>query len=192
MNSFFSQDELESLGFDYVGRNVKISKKCSIYNPSKIRIGDNTRIDDYCVISAGNEGISIGKNVHIAVYCSLIGNGEILLEDYVGLSSRVSIYSSNDDYSGEFMTNPTVSKEFTNVTSGKVILKKHSIIGSGAVLLPNIILEEGVCIGALSLVNRSCESFKIYSGVPIKNIKRRSTNLLEIEKKLSKHECDGL
>lgn len=50
----------------------------------------------------------IGNYIHIAVYSSLIGSGRITLMDYSNISSRVSIYSSNDDYSGNYMSNPMV------------------------------------------------------------------------------------
>ena len=69
--------DIESIGFKSVGKNVLISDKSTIYNAKNIEIGDNVRIDDFCVISAGEGGIKIGNNVHIAVFCSLIGNGLI-------------------------------------------------------------------------------------------------------------------
>lgn len=75
-----------------------------------------SRIDEFCVLLAGTGGIVIGNNVHIAVFCSLIGKEVIKINDFANLSSRVSIYSSSDDYSGEYMTNPTIPSHLTNVT----------------------------------------------------------------------------
>lgn len=37
-NSFYSEEELEQIGFKSIGKNVKISKKTSIYNASKMVI----------------------------------------------------------------------------------------------------------------------------------------------------------
>lgn len=179
--SFYSNDELLTLGFAHVGQGVKLSRKASIYGASRISIGDNSRIDDFCVLSAGEQGIEIGRNVHVAVYCSLIGAGRICLLDFSNLSSRVAIYSSNDDYSGCFMTNPTVPAEYTNVSHGPVTVGRHAIIGSGSVVLPNVTLEEGVAIGALSLVTKDCETFGIYIGAPAKRVKSRKNDLLALE-----------
>jgi galactoside O-acetyltransferase len=165
---------------------VLISSKASFYNPSNIYIGDNTRIDDFCVLSAGTGGIHIGNYIHIAVFSSLIGKGKIIIEDFANISSRVSIYSSNDDYSGRYMTNPTIVEKFTNVTHGSVLIGKHVIIGSGSIILPNITLEEGVCIGALSLVTGNCKGFKVYAGIPAKEIKQRYKNMLKLEKEFLK------
>lgn len=183
MTSFYNNEELKLLGFKSIGKNVLISKKASFYGNSRISIGNNVRIDDFCVISAGKGGIKLGNYIHIAVFTSLIGESLITLEDFTGLSSKVSIYSSSDDYTGEFMTNPMVPQKYTGATNDAVLIKKHVIIGSGSVVLPGITINEGVAVGALSLVNIDCESFFIYSGHPIKKLCNRNKNLLELEQK---------
>ena len=169
------------MGFAFVGRNVVISDRASFYNCSRIRLGDNVRIDDFCVLSAGTGGIVVGSNVHLAVYSSFIGAGKITLSDFSNISSRVSIYSSSDDYSGEKMTNPMVPAAYTGVQSADVFLGKHVIVGCGSVILPGVTLEEGVAIGALSLVNRDCRTFGIYAGTPAQYIKERKRDLLKLE-----------
>jgi galactoside O-acetyltransferase len=179
--SFYDVNELREMGFASLGQGVKLSRKASIHNAAQISIGDLSRIDDFCVLSAGTGGIKIGRNVHIAVFSGLIGKASITLADFSNISSRVMIYSSNDDYSGAALTNPTVPPEFTNVTSASVVIGKHVIIGSGSVILPGVILQEGVAIGALSLVNRNCERFCIYAGSPAKLVRSRSEKLLEAE-----------
>lgn len=184
MTSFYTEEELKAIGFKSVGNNVLISRKTSLYGVSRISIANNVRIDDYCVLSAGKGGIEIGNYVHLAVYVSLQGDGKITLEEFSGISSRTAVYSSNDDYSGEFMCHPTIPKDFTNVTKKAVKFCKHSIVGSSCVILPGVTLHTGSAVGALSLVNRDCEEFMIYSGNPAKAIKERSRNLLELEKQL--------
>ena len=184
--AFLNSEQLTSMGFASVGCNVLISDKASFYQPEKIKIGNHVRIDDFCVISAGEGGIEIGNYVHIAIYSSLIGKGRIKLHNFCGLSSKVSIYSSNENYNGEYMTNPTVPSHFLDVFHKDVELKKHVIVGSGSIILPGVTLHEGVAIGALSLVNKDCEAFSIYSGNPAKKIKERKRNLLELEEQLLK------
>lgn len=176
-----SQEQISAMGFASVGQNPKLSDKASYYNCKNIVIGDNVRIDDFCVLSAGVGGIQVGNHIHIAVYSSLIGAGKITLHDFSNVSSRVAIYSSNDDYSGASMTNPTVPAEFTNVTHADVTIGRHVIIGAGSVVLPGVTLEEGVAIGALSLISKSCKAFGIYSGVPAKRLKDRKKDLLNLE-----------
>ena len=77
--AFLSKPQLLALGFKSLGENVNISDKSSIYNPHNISIGNNVRIDDFCILSAGSE-IVIEDYVHIACYSSLIGAGKITLK----------------------------------------------------------------------------------------------------------------
>lgn len=185
--AILSRDTIEKMGFASVGANVQISDRASFYNTANISFGNNVRIDDFCVLSAGVGGIQVGDHVHVAVYSSLMGAGKITLSDFCNISSRVSIYSSNDDYSGATMSNPTVPSQYTGVTHADVFLGKHVIVGSGTVILPGITLEEGVAVGALSLVIKNCDAFGIYAGNPAKRIKERKRDLLELEKKF----CDS-
>lgn len=178
-----SQEAIEYMGFASVGKNVFLSDKASFYNCASISIGNNVRIDDFCVLSAGVGGISVGNNVHIAVFSSLMGAGEISLSDFCNISSRVAIYSSTDDYSGATMTNPTVPSEYTGVEHADVWLGKHVIVGTGSVILPGARLEEGVAVGALSMIKGNCSAFGIYAGVPAKRLKERKRDLLEYEKR---------
>lgn len=182
--AFLTEAQLAAMGFASLGSNVLISDKASFYGANRIQIGNNVRIDDFCVLSAGDGGIDIGNYIHIAVYSSLIGAGKITLSDFCNISSRVAIYSSNDNYSGEYMTNPMVPARYTNVTHDNVFLGKHVIIGCGSVVLPGVTLHEGVAIGALSLVTKNCEAFGVYIGSPAKRIKNRKQDLLEHEARL--------
>ena len=179
---FLTKRELSSIGFKFIGKNVCVSSKASFHNPERIVIGDNSRIDDFCILSAGTGGITIGKYVHIACYCSLMGQGAITLEDFTGISGRVAIYSSNDDYSGEYLTNPTVPEMYKNVSHGKVLLRKHAIVGTGAIILPNVKIDTGAVVAALALVKHDCCEFSVYGGIPAKKIGCRRRNLLELEK----------
>ena len=183
--AWLTKEQMRKMGFACFGNNVMLSEKASYYNCKNIRLGDNVRVDDFCVLSAGTGCIDIGNYIHIAVFSSLIGEGNISLANFSNISSRVAIYSSNDDYSGAAMTNPTVPPEFTNVQHADVAIGRHVIIGAGSIILPGVTLEEGVTVGALSLVKSNCKSYGIYVGVPAKRIGERKRDLLELEKKLT-------
>ncbi len=183
--SFFDEQELAQLGFRSVGRDVKVSRKASIYNARNIAIGDHSRIDDFCVLSAGGDAsFSIGEHVHIACHTTLIGKADITLEAFSNLSSRVSLYSSSDDFSGVAMTNPTVPAEFTNVMSAAVVICGHAVIGCGSVVLPGVTVAYGCAIGALSLVMRSTEPYGIYAGAPLRRLKDRARGFEAAEARL--------
>lgn len=180
MNSFYDETELSEIGFKSIGKNVLISKKVSIYSPEKIAIGNNVRIDDFCILSGK---ITLGKYIHISAFSALYGGDDgIIVEDFCTISSRVALYSINDDYSGNYLTNPMVDEKYRNVKSVSIIMKKHSIIGTNSTVLPGVTLNEGVAIGANTLVNKDCEEWKIYIGTPARILKDRSRELLNLEK----------
>ncbi len=179
--SFYSEEELKEIGLKSYGKNVLISRNATIYGADKISIGDNVRIDDFCILS-GN--ISLGSYIHIAAYCGLFGgDAGIIMEDFTTLSSRCVVYGVSDDYSGAALTNPMLPDKFRNVTEGTVTIKKHSIIGTGSSILPDVTIGEGCSVGSMSLVNKSIDAWGIYVGIPCKRMKERKMDLLELEKK---------
>ncbi|BDX39349.1 galactoside O-acetyltransferase [Tenuifilaceae bacterium CYCD] len=178
INSFLSRSELDSVGFKKVGKDVKVSRFASFYNPSKIILEDNCRIDDFCILSGE---IHIGKHSHISAYCALYGAMGIYIDDFSGLSARCTVYSAMDDFSGDYLIGATLPKHLTNVTGGKVTIEKYCQIGAGSIIFPNLNIAEGSVVGSMSLVNKSTQSWGIYIGIPIKFLKERKKNLLRFD-----------
>jgi galactoside O-acetyltransferase len=179
--SFLNTEELQNFGFKSFGSNVLISRKASIYSPQLISIGNNVRVDDFCVLS-GN--ITLGSYIHISAYTALYGRYGITVADFATISGRVSIYSQNDDYSGNFLTNPMVPVQYSNITGGEVFINKHAIIAAGCIILPNLTIGEGACLGAMSLLKTNAEAWMVYAGVPAKLKGPRNTRILELEKQM--------
>jgi len=178
--AYIEEKELLKLGFKHLGKNVKISDKASIYNCNELIIGDNSRIDDFCVVSGK---ITIGRNVHIAAFC-LVAGGEkgITFGDFSGLAYHCQVFTQSDDYSGGSMTNPTIPDDYKKEIKKEMFIGKHSIVGAGSIILPGVNLSEGTSIGALSMVRKSTEEWCVYLGNPAKKIKRRKKDLLDLEK----------
>jgi len=179
--AYYSEEELKNMGIRFIGKNVKISTKASLYFCDQIEIGDNSRIDDFCIVSGK---VKIGRNVHITPFCLLdAGDITIVIEDFSTLAYRVTIFTRSDDYSGETLTNSTIPLKYRFKTKKEpVIIKKQSIIGAGSIIFPGVTLEEGTSIGAMSLVTKSTQPWSIYFGIPAKKIKDRMKLLLEQEK----------
>lgn len=165
------------------GNNCKVHPTVLFFGPD-IEIGDNVRIDAFCVITGK---VKIGNDVHIACGSYLFGKSGIEMHDFSGLSSRVTIYSESDDYSGEYLTNPCVPDAYKNVHRGRVIIGRHAIIGCNATIMPDVKIGEGVAVGAYSFVKDNCKPWSIYAGVPAKFKSDRSMKLLEREKEWQQH-----
>jgi acetyltransferase-like isoleucine patch superfamily enzyme len=176
--SFYSEEELSTLGLKSYGKNVKISRYARIYNPSSIELGNNVRIDDFCILSASSSTFVIRDYVHISAGAYLYGGAGLFIDSFSNISGGVKLYTMNDDYSGESLVGPTVPYECRNVDNRKVVIEKHCVIGCNSVILPGVIISEGVAVGSNSFVKESLPPWTIYAGIPARYIKDRSKNLL--------------
>jgi dTDP-4-amino-4,6-dideoxy-D-glucose acyltransferase len=172
-NDFLSSNEIAALGLRRAGRSVCISRHALLFACDRITIGDYSRIDAFCVISGGGEGVTIGRNVHISAYVSILGRCEVRIGDFATISVRCSIFSSNDDYSGSTMTNPTVPDKFRGSYDAPVNIGAHAILGTGVTVLPGVEIGESASIGAGSLVKSDVPPTTIVAGLPARFIRMR-------------------
>jgi len=188
--AYLTAEELASIGFKSLGKNVLISDKAAIYDADRVEIGDHSRIDDFCVISGK---VSIGRNVHIAVFCNLAGGSEgIIIDDFSGLAYGCHVFSQTDDYSGSTMTNPTVPEKYKSETKKAVHIGRHCILGTNTIVFPGVTIAEGNAFAAMSLVNKSTKPWSIYVGSPARLLKARKQDLLELERQYLTSELENL
>lgn len=110
----------------------------------------------------GMKGVHIGKNVEIG-YMVLIDNRRpelITIEDDVSITSKCIILSHD------------LSRRFHNQTEiiGEVVIKRGAFIGMNSVILPGVMIGEGAIIAAGSVVSKDVPPYKIFGGVPAKEI----------------------
>lgn len=178
-NIFFDIGKLKACG-----KNVIIGKTVRIRYPELVEIGDNVIIDDFTYISTA---LKLHSNVHISSGCKIIGGRKSFVEmkEFSTLAPNVVLSAGSDDYISGIAT-PMVPMEFKgNAIIGKIILNKHCIVGAGSVVLPNVTFEEGACVGALSLVNKSIGEYLLFAGIPARLIKQRNREeIIILENKL--------
>lgn len=173
-----------------VGEDVFIYSKAQILGAESISIGDSVIIDDFVFL--GCKDVSLGSFIHIASHTSLGGGGELVLEDFSGLSGGVRVYTGNEDYLGGCLTNPAVPAPYRQPVRSFVRIGKHAIVGANAVILPGVTIGEGAVVGALSLVTRDIEPWTINVGTPAKPIKERPRQrILELEAQLRSNLYDA-
>lgn len=178
---YLSREKIAKIGFKSYGKNLQISSKAIFYRPERISIGNNIKIDDFAVLA---NNITLENYIHIGIRATLLAsdNAPIILNNFCGIAYRAMIITSSDDYSGNFMTNPTILDEYRNCTFAKVVVGKHAIIGANSMIMPGCNIAEGVAVGAMSLIFRPTKEWGIYFGIPAKRISERSKNLLILEK----------
>jgi len=170
-----------------VGINCNVNPTVQFYgNPDDFEIGDNVRIDAFCILSGK---IKLGSFIHISAGVYIFGSSKVILEDYSGLSSNVVLYTATDDFTEGHLINPMIPNEFRKVQSGPIHLKKHVQIGAGTIVLPNVTFGVGSTVGAMSFVKKSVEDFAVMAGCPAKKIRERNRErLFELEEKHKQNE----
>lgn len=133
-----------------IGKHSRIMMKTIVTLPWKIRIGDNTTVNEYCYLD-GRGGLSIGSNVNIALYSMIV----------TGTHNHKSVKF-------DYYTEPVVIEDDVWIAVRGIVLngctvKKGAIIGAGSVIPPRT----------------TCENMGIYSGVPAAKVKeyQRETDL---------------
>jgi len=180
----YTTKELLDMGIR-IGRNVQIHRTVLFFG-NNVEIGSDVRIDCYSVITS-KEPVILGNNIHIAAGVHIFGKGGVRIDDYCGLSSRCTIFTSTEDYSGGYLTNPTIPEEFKNVTCAPVVLEKHVLIGWASMVMPGVTIHQGVAVGAQSYVNKDIPQYLVVRGSPPQKIgKRNHQRLLELESQYEK------
>ncbi|MBX7206351.1 MAG: acyltransferase [Bacteroidia bacterium] len=136
-----------------------------------ISIGKDTTIYDNCIfyISAGDAKLSIGKHctfsfgVLVACHHDIEIGNEVMIGEYSSIRDTTHTYS-----------NLEVPMIKAGDTSQKVKIGSDVWIGRGCIIMPGTEIENGVVVGANSVVSGRLESNKIYGGNPAKLIKSRT------------------
>jgi len=189
-----SVQELNSNKRDNVtaGANCQISPQASLRN---VVLGDNVRVADgvqlWNVVVGGDSKISRNVTLYsnVAERPVLVGKwcwisfgvfgegtgGEIKIEDHVTIAHLSTILSG----SGPGVNSPILSQLYPDQL-GPVVIGAHSWVGAHCLILPEVVLEEGVVIAANSVVKTRCESWSVYGGSPAKLLKKMPANMVEV------------
>jgi acetyltransferase-like isoleucine patch superfamily enzyme len=149
-----------------VGKNVVFGRGITLRHPHKIFIGQDTIIDDNCMLDAkgeANQGITIGNGVFIGrnsiIYCK---DGDIEIQDHADISFNCEVYSSHRVVIGR----GTLVAAYCYIMSGgsydynsdvpfamqDSYAKGPTIIGDGCWLGTKVVVSDGISIGAGTVV----------------------------------------
>ena len=113
----------------------------------------------------------IGKRTYIGedllIIDELERDGKIHIEDYATLAPRVTLITKS-------CPNASTLRQYVPTGQGQIIIKKNAWIGTGAIIMPNVTIEEGAIVGAGSVVTRSVPSFTVVAGTPARILRKIS------------------
>ena len=176
----------------YVGRNVSFGHHIVLRHPWKIGIGDNTIIDDYCLLDAKgetNEGISLGRGVFVGRNTILsCKNGNIKIGDGANIGFNCEIFSSSNVELGEnvlmaaycyiigggheFRDTAVPVVEQKEVSSG-INIWTNVWLGAGVKVLDGVSIGKDAIIGTSAVVTEDIAEGSIAVGIPAKVVKKR-------------------
>lgn len=153
----------------HMGKNVKLHDFVRIVYPENVEIHDGTQIDDFVLINGGMRTI-LGKFNHIASFVSVVGGGEFVTEDYVGIAAGARIITGTHHYGDGMRISPLIDESEQYIIRGLIYCERDVFIGSNAIIFPNVKLGEGAIIGAGATVLKDVEPWSINVGVPARKI----------------------
>ncbi|MGE0496642.1 MAG: hypothetical protein AB7O72_02310 [Ramlibacter sp.] len=180
-NLFFERKDLRSCGV-----NVIIGKTARIRYPELVDIGDNVIIDDFVYISTA---LSLASWTHISSGCKLIGGrtSVVSFDSFSTIAPNVVLAAGSDDYFAGIAT-PMIPMEFKgDAEIGSIRMGRHCVVGANTTVLPNTLFEDGASLGAQSLAKGRLREWRIYGGVPAKELRLRNREkILELEERFKR------
>jgi UDP-2-acetamido-3-amino-2,3-dideoxy-glucuronate N-acetyltransferase len=140
-----------------LGQNVKLSKFVNLYG---CKIGDNTKIGAFVEIQ---KNATIAKNCKISSHTFICEGVTIEENAFIGHS----VTFINDSYPRATTENGQLQTE-RDWKVERTVVKKGASIGSGATILPNVVIGENAIVGAGSVVTKDIPANAIVAGNPAK------------------------
>jgi maltose O-acetyltransferase len=167
-----------------IKKGSRITGKVSIRDNSKINIGSNSLIDGLEVL--GNGILQIGDGVHIKnLFVDFaLSNGKILIEDDVYLANGAKLIIFGDLKIGQGTISgpdlmivdtkhrygPAVLIKDSGVEVENIEIGKNCWLGGRVNIMPGVIIEDNVVIGAGAVVTKQCISGHVFAGIPARMI----------------------
>ncbi len=147
-----------------LGKNVTLQGQ--IFS---IKLGKDINVYNNCIFELGSKAnLDIGNKVIFSYGCIINVNKFLKIGDCVQIGEYTSIRDTTHDYNDygkPMMENKDVSDS--------ILIGNNVWIGKNCLIMPGAIIEDGVVIGANSIVKGILKANKIYAGNPIGEITSR-------------------
>lgn len=157
--------------FKKIGQNVIFEKGVLIFHPENIVVGDKVYVGHQTILKGYyKNNMIIDDGVWIGQQCFIHSAGGVEIGRNVGIGPGVKIISSSHE-NDENITKPIIHSK---ITLKKVVIKDNSDIGTGAIILPGVIIGRGVQIGAGAVVTKNIPDYEIWAGVPARRLRKNA------------------
>jgi acetyltransferase-like isoleucine patch superfamily enzyme len=151
------------------GNGVRIGGSVQFKHLETFEIGDGVFIGSQAFIQGRFDGnTKIGNHVWIGPQAYFDAR-DLVLEDHVGWGPGAKVLGST--HTGLPIDRPIIE---TDLEIRPVRVEAWADIGTGAVLLPGVIVGKGSIVGAGAVVNRDVPPFAVVAGVPARFLRWRN------------------
>lgn len=157
----------------------KIHETAKLYEGIKFRpymtliMKRKTHIGDNCTILVPQ--LTMKKGSQICAGTVIAGKEEVVLGENVVVGYNCTLLTASDTPDGKFMNDANPEK-YRTIRKGPITFKKNSFLGSGSIVMPNVVVAKGIVIQAQSYVDHSLtqEYFTYNGNTPL--LPRRNKN----------------
>lgn len=160
INNWFIDFELMLLR--WAGNVPSHSWRRLVYRFSGIKIGQGSTIHMWANFFQPNN-IKIGEDTIIGDHCFLDGRAKLIIGSHTDIASQVLIYNSKHDINDSKFEAKNLSVEIGD----------YVFIGPRAIIMPGVKIGKGAIVAAGAIVTKDVPSYKIYAGIPAKEIGER-------------------
>ena len=153
----------------YLRYNCIVSARAKVQLSKNISFGKKTAVKSFTVMQTHEGRISFGKRCAIGSFNHISTvDANIVIGNNVRIGSGVTIIGSSRKFKKRDMLIVEQGYEHKGVIIGNDVM-----IGAGAIILAGSNIDDGVIIGAGSVVNKNIPQYSIVAGVPAKIIGER-------------------
>jgi maltose O-acetyltransferase len=131
-----------------IGKGSSIHMYTRFYNPSGIKIGQDSIIGEFAVLD---------------------GRAPLIIGNHVDVASEVMFYNAEHGVN---------EADFAAHTLGDIVVADYVFVGPRAIILPGVTIGEGAVVGAGAVVTKDVPPYAIAGGVPAKVIGERKNKQL--------------
>ena len=169
-NIFFDTGKLRSLG-----KKAIIGKTVRIRRPELAEIGTGSIIDDFTYVSTA---LSVGKYTHIGAGTHIVGGAQakVSIGNFANIAPGCNIVAGQHNYWTSGLMGPAIPAKYC-AKDGEVAPVKigdHALLGCGTVVLPGVVIPEGMATGAHTLLKKKeYKPWTLYVGPDAREIGKR-------------------
>lgn len=140
-----------------------------VHGTSKILISDHVRIDrGVRLLSANKSTVKIGEKSRVSLYTVMNGGDDITIGKKVLISGFVYLQTSMHKFS-----DPKKPIQEQGYFHGPIILEDDVWLGAHVTVMPEVKICKGSIVGSNAVVTKTINSYKVFGGIPAKELKIR-------------------